>query len=92
MSNQAFALSVMEEERNRKALRPATLSFGEDGYYTSTIPGAPSSSRPLQWRLLRAGGAVQIASYPICEVARAPDWGWRMRNRFVEFYTEALGA
>jgi len=67
----------------------AKLNFAPDGVYTSTIPGAPSSSRPLKWSLQTSGEdtLLQIGAYPPLLVERTADWGWRMYNRFVEFYT-----
>ena len=91
---------------------PAELHFSEDGYYSSSMPGAPSQAKPLPWRLVtppraaalarrtqHAAGPpelaspesshyVRIASYPLLRTSRDPNsWGWKMANRFVEFYT-----
>lgn len=83
-------LHMTEDELTEfRARKPAELSFNSNGYYSSTIPGAPSSSQPLRWRLVETddGSMVQISAYPLLQVERTPDWGWRMHNKFVEFYT-----
>ena len=82
-----------EEREEHRAREPAKLTFDLDGYYTSIIPGAPSSTRPLRWQLVTMGNGcesvVQIGGYPLLRIDRTPDWGWRMQNRFVEFFTES---
>ena len=78
------------QEREARANTCEQLYFAPEGVYTSTIPGAPSASRPLPWRIASDGRKVRIASYPPLLVSRTADWGWCMRNQFVEFYTEAV--
>lgn len=79
-----------EERRAREMDEPSRLCFHADGTYTSTIPGAPSSTRALSWRILEEGGVVKIGAYPRLHVERMADWGWRMSNQFVEFTTVSL--
>ena len=76
-----------QEREAHAASERGQLSFAADGIYTSTMPGAPSASRPLPWKVASEGSCVRIASYPLLRVTRSKDWGWRMRNQFVEFYT-----
>jgi len=70
---QAMHLTDAEREQYRERA-PATLHFDPDGFYSSTIPGAPSALRPLRWRLMAASGGdsalVQIGS---CNDRRAPN-------------------
>lgn len=87
-------MAIDEREQSMSRERDV-LRFQPDGFYTSTIPGAPSSVRPLRWRLIfdranedeRGHSFLQIRSYPVLKVERTADWGWRMHNKFVEFYT-----
>ena len=78
------------EERQARTSTCEQLCFAPEGVYTSTIPGAPSASRPLAWRIVNDGRKVRIASYPPLLVSRTADWGWCMSNQFVEFYTESV--
>ena len=82
-----------DEREQFRARQPAKLNFDPDGLYTSTIPGAPSSTRPLRWQLVTVGdgseSAVRIGGYPLLRIDRTDDWGWRMQNRFVEFFTSS---
>ena len=78
------------EQEIRASTRCEQLCFAPEGVYTSTIPGAPSASRPLPWKIASDGRKVRIASYPPLLVSRTADWGWCMRNQFVEFYTETV--
>ena len=41
---------------------------------------------------LGSSSLVRIAAYPLLTVSRSDDWGWRMANRFVEFYTTRRAA
>ena len=98
-----------DERAAREKVQPRP-EFSESGFYSSSLPGAPSAARPLPWSLIvrpppqqrgqrapssanscvRIGpGAelVRIASYPLLHASRTADWGWRMSNRFVEFFT-----
>ena len=86
-------LHMSDHEREALADEPpAKLSFGLDGFYTSDLRGAPSSTRPLRWRLRDGGLRLQIGAFPPLNVRRTDDWGWAMRNRFVEFYTVTADA